>query len=130
PRVGCVIVRSEAGEERIVGEGWHERAGEAHAEVRALQAAGERATGATAYVSLEPCAHMGRTPPCVQALISAGVARVVYAADDPNPRVNGAGAAALRSAGISVTAGVLAEESRALNPGFFQRMQQGRPWVR
>jgi len=130
PRVGCVIVQSQGEADHIVGEGWHERAGEAHAEVRALQAAGEQAAGATAYVSLEPCAHTGRTPPCVQALLAARIARVVYAADDPNPRVNGAGAAALRAAGIDVIAGVLAEESRALNPGFFQRMRIGRPWVR
>jgi diaminohydroxyphosphoribosylaminopyrimidine deaminase/5-amino-6-(5-phosphoribosylamino)uracil reductase len=130
PRVGCVVVQTQPQGRSIVGEGWHERAGEAHAEVRALQAAGRRAAGSTVYVSLEPCAHTGRTPPCVQALIDAGVARVVYAADDPNPRVNGAGAQALRSAGISVTGGVLAEESRALNPGFFQRMRTGLPWVR
>src|ERR1700683_4698640 len=96
PRVGCVLVRDG----RVVGEGWHQRAGEAHAEVLALAAAGEAARGATVYVTLEPCAHTGRTPPCVQALIGAGVGRVVYASADPNPLVNGAGAAALRAAGI------------------------------
>lgn len=126
PRVGCVIV--QGGE--IVGEGWHERAGEAHAEVRALQAAGEGARGATVYVTLEPCSHHGRTPPCVNALIAAGVARVIFAAEDPNPQVHGRGAQALREAGIPVESGLLAAEAAALNPGFIQRMQAGRPWVR
>jgi diaminohydroxyphosphoribosylaminopyrimidine deaminase/5-amino-6-(5-phosphoribosylamino)uracil reductase len=126
PRVGCVLVRDA----QIVGEGWHERAGEAHAEVRALRAAGASAQGATAYVSLEPCAHQGRTPPCVDALIAARVARVVYAVADPNPLVNGAGAAALRAAGIEVTGEMLPGEAQALNPGFFKRMQTGLPWVR
>jgi diaminohydroxyphosphoribosylaminopyrimidine deaminase/5-amino-6-(5-phosphoribosylamino)uracil reductase len=126
PRVGCVLVRDD----RIIAEGWHERAGEAHAEVAALRAAGGAAAGATVYVTLEPCAHTGRTPPCVQALIGARVARVVYASADPNPQVNGAGAAALRAAGIATTAEVLAQEARALNPGFFKRMQSGLPWVR
>jgi diaminohydroxyphosphoribosylaminopyrimidine deaminase/5-amino-6-(5-phosphoribosylamino)uracil reductase len=125
PRVGCVLVRAG----RVVGEGWHERAGEAHAEVNALRAAGDAAAGATAYVTLEPCAHTGRTPPCTQALIGARVARVVYAIGDPNP-LSGAGAAALRAAGIEVQADVLAHEARALNPGFFKRMQAGLPWVR
>jgi len=126
PRVGCVLVRAG----QVVGEGWHERAGEAHAEVHALRAAGAAASGATAYVSLEPCVHVGRTPPCVQALIAAGVARVVYAIEDPNPLVSGRGAAALAQAGIQVEGGVLAAPARELNPGFFQRMQTGRPWVR
>jgi len=125
PRVGCVLVRAE----RVVGEGWHERAGQAHAEVNALRAAGDAAAGATAYVTLEPCAHTGRTPPCTQALIEARVSRVVYAIGDPNP-VSGAGAAALRAAGIEVQGELLAAEARALNPGFFKRMQSGLPWVR
>jgi diaminohydroxyphosphoribosylaminopyrimidine deaminase/5-amino-6-(5-phosphoribosylamino)uracil reductase len=126
PRVGCVLVRAG----QIVGEGWHERAGEPHAEVHALRAAGAAAQGATAYVTLEPCAHVGRTPPCAAALISAGVARVVYAIADPNPLVDGAGAAALSHAGIEVASGLLGEEARALNPGFFKRLQTGLPWVR
>jgi diaminohydroxyphosphoribosylaminopyrimidine deaminase / 5-amino-6-(5-phosphoribosylamino)uracil reductase len=126
PRVGCVLVRDG----RVVGEGWHQRAGEAHAEVNALRAAGEAAQGATAYVTLEPCAHTGRTPPCVQSLIGARVSRVVYAIEDPNPLVNGAGVAALRAAGIDTAGEVLAAEARALNPGFFRRMGGGLPWVR
>ena len=126
PRVGCVLVRAE----RTVGEGWHERAGGPHAEVMALRQAGADAEGASAYVTLEPCAHTGRTPPCVAALISAGVRRVVFAVSDPNPLVNGAGASALRAAGVQVREGVLAAEARALNPGFFKRMQCGLPWVR
>jgi diaminohydroxyphosphoribosylaminopyrimidine deaminase / 5-amino-6-(5-phosphoribosylamino)uracil reductase len=126
PRVGCVIAQHE----QIVGEGWHERAGEAHAEVVALRAAAERARGAHVYVTLEPCSHHGRTPPCVEALTAAGVARVVYAAADPNPRVNGRGAAALAAAGIAVEAGLLAEAATELNAGFFKRMQTGRPLVR
>ncbi|HEX4051434.1 MAG TPA: bifunctional diaminohydroxyphosphoribosylaminopyrimidine deaminase/5-amino-6-(5-phosphoribosylamino)uracil reductase RibD [Steroidobacteraceae bacterium] len=130
PRVGCVLVQRRDGGERIVGEGWTAPIGGPHAEVRALRAAGTQAVGATAYISLEPCAHYGRTPPCAQALIDAGIARVVYAADDPNPLVNGAGAAALRAAGIPVIGGLLAGESRGLNPGFFRRMQTGLPWVR
>jgi diaminohydroxyphosphoribosylaminopyrimidine deaminase / 5-amino-6-(5-phosphoribosylamino)uracil reductase len=126
PRVGCVLARDG----RVLGEGWHERAGEAHAEVNALRAAGNAAQGATAYVTLEPCAHTGRTPPCTQALIAARVSRVVYASGDPNPLVNGAGVAALRAAGIDTVGEVLAAESRALNPGFFKRMRTGLPWVR
>jgi diaminohydroxyphosphoribosylaminopyrimidine deaminase/5-amino-6-(5-phosphoribosylamino)uracil reductase len=126
PRVGCVIAR--AGE--IVGEGWHERAGEAHAEVSALRQAGEQAAGATAYVTLEPCAHHGRTPPCVDALIAARLARVVFAGEDPDPRVSGQGAQALRRAGIAVDRGLLEAEAAELNPGFLKRMRTGRPWVR
>jgi diaminohydroxyphosphoribosylaminopyrimidine deaminase/5-amino-6-(5-phosphoribosylamino)uracil reductase len=126
PRVGCVIAQRG----RVVGEGWHERAGEAHAEVAALRAAGGQAAGATAYVTLEPCSHHGRTPPCVEALVAARLARVVYGADDPNPLVNGRGAAALRAAGIVVEGGLLDAEAIELNAGFFRRMQQGRPLVR
>ncbi len=126
PRVGCVIARGE----RIVGEGWHERAGEAHAEVAALRAAGAQAQGATVYVTLEPCSHHGRTAPCTLALTGARVARVVFAIADPNPKVNGEGAQALRSQGIAVEAGLMEEEARELNAGFFKRMQYGRPFVR
>jgi diaminohydroxyphosphoribosylaminopyrimidine deaminase / 5-amino-6-(5-phosphoribosylamino)uracil reductase len=126
PRVGCVIVR----EGRVIGEGWHVRAGEAHAEVLALRAAGAQARGACVYVTLEPCSHTGRTPPCVEALIGAGVARVVCCSVDPNPRVCGAGIERLRAAGIAVAVGVLAAEARDLNVGFFSRFQRGRPWVR
>lgn len=126
PRVGCVIVRR--GE--IVGESYHERAGEPHAEARALRAAGARAEGATAYVTLEPCAHQGRTPPCSAALIGARVARVVYGAPDPDPRVNGAGAAALTAAGIEVAGGCLASACQAQNPGFHSRLTRGLPFVR
>jgi diaminohydroxyphosphoribosylaminopyrimidine deaminase/5-amino-6-(5-phosphoribosylamino)uracil reductase len=130
PRVGCLLVQRRDETDRVVGEGWTAPVGGPHAEVQALRAAGPQAVGATAYVSLEPCAHFGRTPPCAQALISGGVARVVYAAEDPNPLVNGAGAAALRAAGVAVTGGVLASETRELNVGFFRRMQRGLPWVR
>ncbi|OGT19520.1 MAG: riboflavin biosynthesis protein RibD [Gammaproteobacteria bacterium RBG_16_57_12] len=126
PRVGCVIVRQ--GE--IVGEGWHEVAGEPHAEVHALQQAGERSRGADVYVTLEPCSHHGRTPPCSQALIDAGVARVIVAMQDLNPRVSGSGMARLRAAGIAVDCGIMQAEARALNPGFIMRMEQGRPHVR
>ena len=126
PRVGCVIVRS--GE--MVGSGWHERAGGPHAEVLALAAAGARARGATAYVSLEPCSHHGRTPPCADALIAAGVARVVAAMQDPNAMVAGAGFSRLRAAGIAVESGLMQEEARALNVGFVSRMSRGLPWVR
>jgi len=126
PRVGCVIVRDG----REVGAGLHWRAGEPHAEVNALHAAGQAARGATAYVTLEPCNHHGRTPPCTEALIAAGVARVVIAMPDPNPCVHGGGVERLRAAGIRVDTGVLEAEARALNPGFAQRMARGRPWVR
>ncbi len=126
PRVGCVLVR--AGE--VIAEGWHARAGEAHAEVSALRAAGERARGATAYVSLEPCCHQGRTGPCTEQLVAAGIARVVVAMIDPDPRTSGRGLAALERAGIEVSSGLLEEEARALNPGFVARHTRGRPYVR
>jgi diaminohydroxyphosphoribosylaminopyrimidine deaminase/5-amino-6-(5-phosphoribosylamino)uracil reductase len=126
PRVGCVIAQRG----RVVAEGWHERAGESHAEVAALAAAGAQARGADVYVTLEPCSHHGRTPPCVEALAAAQVARVVYAMADPNPQVDGRGAAALRAAGISVEAGLLAQEAAELNAGFVKRMRHGRPLVR
>ncbi len=126
PRVGCVIVAD--GE--LVGEGWHVRAGEPHAEVHALRQAGERARGATAYVTLEPCSHHGRTPPCAEALVKAGVGRVVAAMQDPNPQVAGRGLQLLRSAGIEVASGVLEAEARELNCGFIKRMESGLPFVR
>ncbi len=126
PRVGCVIVKD--GE--IVGEGWHRRSGEPHAEIIALAQAAGRERGGTAYVTLEPCSHFGRTPPCVDALVDARVARVVAAMEDPNPRVNGAGLEKLRAAGVDVRCGLLEREARALNPGFVSRMTRGVPWVR
>lgn len=126
PRVGCVIVRDGL----VVGEGWHVRAGEPHAEVHALRAAGEAARGATAYVTLEPCSHFGRTPPCADGLIAAGVARVVAAMTDPNPQVAGSGLAKLQAAGIDAQAGLMETEARELNIGFVSRMTRGRPWVR
>jgi diaminohydroxyphosphoribosylaminopyrimidine deaminase/5-amino-6-(5-phosphoribosylamino)uracil reductase len=126
PRVGCVIAHGA----EVVGEGFHARAGEPHAEVFALRAAGERARGATAYVTLEPCAHHGRTPPCADALIAAGVSRVVIAAEDPFPQVDGRGIGKLRAAGIAVESGLLREDARELNAGFFSRIERGRPWVR
>ncbi|HPQ95814.1 MAG: bifunctional diaminohydroxyphosphoribosylaminopyrimidine deaminase/5-amino-6-(5-phosphoribosylamino)uracil reductase RibD [Thiothrix sp.] len=125
PRVGCVLVR--AGE--IIGSGFHARAGQAHAEINALHAAGD-ARGADAYVTLEPCSHFGRTPPCADALIRAGVQRVVVAMRDPNPLVAGQGLARLEAAGIRVQSGLLEAPARALNPGFVARMERGRPWVR
>lgn len=126
PRVGCVIVR----EHQVVGQGWHVRAGEPHAEVHALAEAGEQARGATAYITLEPCSHSGRTGPCSQALIQAGVASVVAAMEDPNPLVSGQGLAQLRDAGLEVRCGLLADEAAALNVGFVARMKRGRAWVR
>lgn len=126
PRVGCVIAQGQ----EIVGEGWHERAGEPHAEINALGAAPLEAAGATAYVTLEPCSHHGRTPPCVDALIGARLARVVFALEDPNPRVSGRGAEALRRAGLVVESGLMAAEATELNIGFLKRMRTGRPWVR
>lgn len=125
PRVGCVIAHGE----HVIAEGWHERAGGPHAETMALATAGAEARGATAYVTLEPCCHHGRTPPCADALIAAGIARVVYAMRDPNPRVDGGGIARLCSAGIAVEGGVLDREARELNPGFVSRMERRRPWV-
>ena len=126
PRVGCVLVRDG----RIVGEGWHERAGEPHAEVHALRAAGELARGATAYVTLEPCSHHGRTPPCAEALVAAGVTRVVAAMNDPNPLVAGNGLAMLQAACIETACGLLENAARELNIGFVARMTRGRPWLR
>ena len=126
PRVGCVLVRD--GE--IVGEGWHEKAGEPHAEVHALRVAGDKAHGATAYVTLEPCSHHGRTPPCAEALIAAGVARVVAAMSDPNPLVAGKGMAMLQAAGVEISDGLMASAARELNIGFVSRMTRGRPWLR
>lgn len=126
PRVGCVITRNN----QVVGSGWHEQAGAAHAEINALAVAGEKARGATVYVTLEPCCHQGRTPPCVEALIRAAVARVVIAMEDPNPLMSGSGIETLKQVGIAVQSGLLQEQARALNPGFVKRMQHGKPWVR
>ncbi|MBD0705007.1 bifunctional diaminohydroxyphosphoribosylaminopyrimidine deaminase/5-amino-6-(5-phosphoribosylamino)uracil reductase RibD [Pseudomonas sp. FP1154] len=126
PRVGCVIVRDG----QVVGEGWHIRTGEPHAEVHALRAAGEQARGATAYVTLEPCSHHGHTPPCADALVNAGVARVVAAMQDPNPEVAGRGLQRLAQAGIATESGVLEGEARKLNEGFLKRMEHGLPFVR
>jgi diaminohydroxyphosphoribosylaminopyrimidine deaminase/5-amino-6-(5-phosphoribosylamino)uracil reductase len=134
PRVGCVIVQNDSSgsstDDRIVGEGWHEKAGEAHAEKRALEQAGELAAGATAYVTLEPCCHHGRTPPCTDALIAAAVKHVVIGAVDPNPAVAGQGIRQMQAAGITVEQGVMSDQCRALNPGFNQRMESGRPYIR
>lgn len=125
PRVGCVLVKDG----RVIAEGWHERAGGPHAEAMALSKAGSEAAGATAYVTLEPCSHYGRTPPCAQALIDAAVQRVVVAMTDPNPLVSGQGLAAMQAAGIDVSHGLLAVEAEQLNRGFCKRMRSGRPWV-
>lgn len=126
PRVGCVIVNDGC----VVGEGWHRRAGTPHAEIHALRAAGAAARGATVYLTLEPCSHHGRTPPCAEALINAGVARVVAAMSDPNPLVAGGGISMLTLAGIRAEVGLMETEARALNPGFISRMTRQRPWVR
>jgi len=126
PMVGCVI--ADGG--RVLGEGWHARAGEPHAEVHALRAAGGRAAGATAYVTLEPCAHHGRTPPCADALVAAGITRVVAACRDPFHQVAGQGFAKLEAAGVTVEFGLMEAAARHLNRGFFSRIERGRPWVR
>ena len=126
PRVGCVIVKQGD----IVGEGWHQKAGGPHAEIHALQQAGKEASGAAAYVTLEPCSHHGKTPPCADALIAAGVSRVVIAMQDPNPQVAGSGIEKLRESGVDVSVGLLESEARELNPGFILRMSEGRPFVR
>ncbi len=127
PRVGCVLVKDN----KTAGEGWHQRAGEPHAEINALHDAGKaQARGATAYVTLEPCCHQGKTPPCVEALIEAGVSRVVAAMQDPNPQVAGQGLQALADAGIQVDSGLLQSQAESLNPGFVKRMRYGRPYVR
>ncbi len=125
PRVGCVLVKAG----RIVGEGWHRQAGGPHAEVEALRQAGEQARGADCYVTLEPCCHHGRTPPCTESLIDAGIRKVVAAMSDPNPQVAGKGLARLQQADIEVRCGILAAESEQLNRGFCQRMRESRPWV-
>lgn len=126
PRVGCVIAKDGA----ILGRGWHVRAGEPHAEVHALQMVGAATKGATAYVTLEPCSHFGRTPPCADALIKAGVSKVIIAMADPNPLVAGQGLKRLQTAGIHTELGLMAEQAEALNIGFVSRMTRGRPWVR
>lgn len=126
PRVGCVISHGN----QVVGRGWHERAGEAHAEIHALREAGDKSAGGTAYVTLEPCNHSGRTSPCVDALITAKVKRVVCAIEDPNPEVSGAGIARLQKAGIQVQCGLMTAEAEELNAGFLTRMRVGRPFVR
>lgn len=129
PRVGCVLVKND----QVIGEGWHERAGEGHAEVMALRDAAQRghdAKNATAYVTLEPCAHHGKTPPCSEALINAGVCRVVAAMEDPNPLVGGKGFSLLQAADIAVAAPLMAAEAESLNVGFVKRMRTGKPWVR
>jgi diaminohydroxyphosphoribosylaminopyrimidine deaminase/5-amino-6-(5-phosphoribosylamino)uracil reductase len=126
PRVGCVLVKKG----KVIGEGWHERAGEPHAEIMALKAAGDAAKEATAYISLEPCCHHGRTPPCSDALISAGISRAVIAMEDPNPQVAGNGIKQLSEAGIDVESGVMTAQAEALNPGFIQRMREGKPFIR
>ncbi len=126
PMVGCVIAHHD----EVVGEGWHARVGEAHAEVIALQASGERARDATVYVTLEPCAHTGRTGPCADALIAAGIGRVVAAMRDPFPQVDGAGFDKLRTAGIAVDFNLMQTQARQLNCGFISRIERGRPWLR
>ncbi len=126
PRVGCIIARHG----KRVASGWHQRAGEAHAEINALRAAGEKAAGATVYVTLEPCCHSGRTSPCVEALVKAKIVRLVSTHEDTNPEVAGNGFEYLRQAGIEVQTGLLSEQAQALNAGFLQRMRQQRPWVR
>jgi diaminohydroxyphosphoribosylaminopyrimidine deaminase/5-amino-6-(5-phosphoribosylamino)uracil reductase len=126
PNVGCVLVKDG----RVIGEGWHERAGEPHAEAKALAAATDTPQGSTAYVTLEPCSHQGRTGPCADALVAAKVSRVVAALEDPNPEVKGRGFARLRDAGIQVDVGLLANDAAEVHRGFLSRMQRGRPWMR
>jgi len=126
PRVGCVLVR----EGQSIGEGWHRRAGEPHAEVLALRSVAGPTQGATAYVTLEPCSHTGRTPPCADALIAAGITRVVCASVDPNPKVAGGGIRRLQAAGLTVVSGILEQQARTLNVGFFSRLERGRPFIR
>jgi len=126
PRVGCVLTDGE----RVIGRGWHEFAGGSHAEIAALEQAGEAARGATAYITLEPCSHHGRTPPCADALVDAGVAEVVCAMRDPDLRVDGNGLKRLRDAGIRTRTGLRAGPARELNAGFVSRFERGRPWVR
>jgi diaminohydroxyphosphoribosylaminopyrimidine deaminase/5-amino-6-(5-phosphoribosylamino)uracil reductase len=126
PRVGCVVVKDG----KVLGRGFHKRAGEAHAEVLALAEAGAAAKGSTLYVNLEPCAHHGRTPPCAEAVIAAGAARVVASMTDPNPQVSGKGFELLRAKGVRVDTGLMEAQAQALNPGFISRMTRGRPWVR
>lgn len=125
PRVGCVLVKNG----QLIGRGWHRKAGQAHAEVNAIRQAGDQANGACAYVTLEPCSHFGKTPPCADALIKAGVSRVVVAIQDPNPDVSGSGIAKLRAAGIEVCINVLSEQARQINRGFIKRMETGTPWL-
>jgi diaminohydroxyphosphoribosylaminopyrimidine deaminase/5-amino-6-(5-phosphoribosylamino)uracil reductase len=126
PRVGCVIADGE----QVYGYGWHERAGSPHAEIVALRMAGESARGKTAYVTLEPCSHHGRTPPCTEALLEAGIRRVVIAGEDPNPDVSGNGISRLTDAGLEVQQGLMSQAADDLNPGFLMRMRTGRPWIR
>ncbi|WP_366916091.1 bifunctional diaminohydroxyphosphoribosylaminopyrimidine deaminase/5-amino-6-(5-phosphoribosylamino)uracil reductase RibD [uncultured Paracoccus sp.] len=125
PAVGCVLIRND----HVVGRGWTQPGGRPHAERVALDQAGAAARGATVYVTLEPCAHHGRTPPCAEALVSAGVARVVSAMTDPDPRVAGRGHAILRAGGVEVVEGVREAEARALQAGFLSRVERGRPWL-
>ncbi|MGH7125483.1 MAG: bifunctional diaminohydroxyphosphoribosylaminopyrimidine deaminase/5-amino-6-(5-phosphoribosylamino)uracil reductase RibD, partial [Stellaceae bacterium] len=125
PAVGCVLVKDGA----VVGRGWTQPGGRPHGETEALERAGDAARGATAYVSLEPCCHWGKTPPCTDALLAAGIARVVLPVEDPDPRVSGRGIARLKEAGVEVVTWVLADEARALNEGFFRRINDGRPLV-
>ncbi len=126
PRVGCVLVKNG----NIVGEGWHQKAGEPHAEVLALRQAGDNAKDATAYVTLEPCCHTGKTPPCADALVQAGITKVIAAMQDPNPQVAGDGLKRLQDNGIEVESGLMEAQARALNPGFIKRMETGLPYVR
>ena len=126
PRVGCVI----ADKSGVRGAGWHQEAGGPHAEIAALRDLGESARGMTAYVTLEPCDHHGRTPPCSSALLDAGISRLVIASEDPNPEVNGSGLRRMLEAGVAVETGLMSRQAEALNPGFMMRMRQGRPWIR